>query len=304
MQSPRYVLVTPARNEERTLGETIESVIRQTVTPAEWIIVSDNSTDKTDEIVKAYAARHPFIRLLRRDNRSTRNFASVVFAVEEGISALKVRDYDFIGLLDADVRFGARYFEEVLARFKADPRLGMAGGLVTDVCEGQRRRNLQSLREVAGAVQLFRRSCFESLGGLLAIPEGGWDTVTCVRARMNSYRTCTFPELEVDHLKPRNVAEGNLVRRFYQLGVREYALGNHPLFEMAKCAYRLFEYPYVLGGLMRFCGYSICCLRRRQRMLPAEVLAHIRHEQLSRLLRRKDSSPALAPADGIKPAAL
>ncbi len=201
--SNRYVLITPVRNEEKTIEITIQSVIQQTVLPAEWVIVSDESTDRTDEIILRYAATHPFIRCLRLSGRPSRNFASVVFAVDSGIAALQTRDYAYLGLLDADVRFAPDYFGQLLARFAADSELGLAGGLALDFVNGRHIQQRQHLRDVAGAVQFFRRACFESLGGLLPIPQGGWDAITCVRTRMNGYKTATFPELIVDHLKPR-----------------------------------------------------------------------------------------------------
>jgi biofilm PGA synthesis N-glycosyltransferase PgaC len=296
MRNAPYVLITPVRNEEATIGTTIESVVRQTIPPKEWIIVSDGSTDRTDQIVQAHAAEAGFLRLLRLENRPARNFASVVFALEAGIAALKTEDYGFIGLLDGDVKFGPDYYEQILSRFQNDPRLGLAGGLVIDCCQGRRRRQTQSLKDVAGAVQLFRRECYGSLGGLVPLPEGGWDGITCVRARMNGFKVRTFPEIEVDHLKPRNVAEGNLLRRTWQLGIREYALGNHPLFEVVKCGYRCFEYPYFIGGITRLAGYIWCCLGRRKRKLAAETIRFIHREQWSRLLRfRRPELAALKP---------
>jgi poly-beta-1,6-N-acetyl-D-glucosamine synthase len=284
MNSTSYVLITPVRNEQATIGTTIESVIRQTIRPKEWIIVSDQSTDRTDEIIRTYAECFQFMRLLRLAQRPKRSFASVVFATEAGIEALQTKDYDFIGLLDGDVQFAANYYEELLVRFSKNAALGLAGGIVIDYYEGRRRRSAQYLKDVAGAVQFFRRDCFESIGGLVALPEGGWDTLTCVQARMRGFKTQTFPEIQVDHLKPRNIAEGNLFQRFRQLGVREYAIGNHPFFELAKCAYRCLEYPFLLGGLLRLIGYSLCYARRKERILSEDLIKFIRHEQLSRLI--------------------
>jgi GT2 family glycosyltransferase len=250
------------------------------------VIVSDESTDDTDEIVKRYAASHGFIRLLRLTKRPHRNFASVVFATEAGLAALQVKDYGFIGLLDGDIRFPANYYELILRQFDSNPKLGLAGGLAVDCYDGRRHLNRQSLQDVAGAVQFFRRECFEALGGLIAVPEGGWDTVTCVQARMHGFTTRTFPEIEVDHLKPRNIAEGNLCRRTWQMGVREYAMGNHPLFEVLKSGYRCFERPLLLGGFLRLAGYTWGYLSRRKRYLPENVIGYIRKEQLARLFRR------------------
>ena len=296
MSDPAYVLITPVRNEERTIGITIESVVHQTIPPMEWVIVSDQSTDRTDEIIRKYALEFPFIQLLRLESRPKRNFASVVFATEAGIAALKTKDFEFIGLLDGDIRFEKNYYEEIISRFRADPRLGVAGGLVVDCDQGQRRPTVQALSEIAGAVQFFRRKCFDSLGGLIALPEGGWDTITCVQARINGYRTRTFPELEVDHLKPRNIAEGNIFRRHRQMGVREFALGNHPLFEAVKCSYRCFQKPFLVGGLMRFWGYFWCYCSRRKRLLPDDIVQVIRQEQLRRMFSfgKSQTTPAVS----------
>jgi glycosyltransferase involved in cell wall biosynthesis len=284
MNAPDYVLVTPARNEEATIAVTLESVVTQSVRPLEWVIVSDGSTDGTDAIVEKYAARFPFIRLLKLGERPKRSFSSVVFATEAGIAHLKHRDCEFIGLLDADIRLDRDYYSQIVRRFQEDARLGLGGGLVVDCIDGRRIRSTQAPQEVAGAVQFFRRACFDSMGGLTAIAEGGWDAITCVQARMNGFTTQTFTELEVDHLKPRNISEGNVARRYFQLGVRDHALGNHPLFEALKCLYRCADRPWLIGGMARFCGYLWCVLTFKPRSLSAELVAHIRSEQLSRMM--------------------
>jgi poly-beta-1,6-N-acetyl-D-glucosamine synthase len=278
-----YVLVTPVRNEDSTIGITIESVISQILLPEEWIIVSDGSTDRTDEIIQSYTDSYPFIKLLRLDRRPQRSFSSVVFATEAGINALSSKNYDFIGLLDADIRFDTSYYTDLINKFMINGKLGLAGGLVEDCVGGRRISNPQSLNDVAGAVQFFRRECFDSLGGLIAIPEGGWDAITCLQARMNGFSTETFCDLKVDHLKPRNVSEGNIFRRFMQLGVRDYALGNHPLFETLKCIYRCISKPYLIGGGMRFIGYCLCYFKKKERMLPSVIIQHVRGEQMARL---------------------
>ncbi|MGH7996965.1 MAG: glycosyltransferase [Opitutaceae bacterium] len=282
MAQPYYVLVTPVRNEERTIAETIRAVLAQTLLPAEWVIVSDGSTDRTDEIVREYAANHAFVRLLRREPASDRNFASVVHAIEAGIAYVRTGGFDYIGLLDADVRFRPSYFETLISHFENSLKLGLAGGLVLDVPMIERHH--QRLQDVAGATQFFRRSCFESLGGLVAIREGGWDAITNFQTRANGYETRTFPDLIVEHLKPRNSAEGGLIRRKWQFGVRDYALGYDPLFEFAKCVARWRERPWLIGTLLRMAGFAWAGLNRRPRSLPPSLLTAIRREQRRRML--------------------
>jgi GT2 family glycosyltransferase len=208
----------------------------------------------------------------------------VVHATEIGVRALKSTDHKYLGLLDADLRFDPHYFEPLIERFEKNSRLGLAGGVVIDVgsSKNEKPRNLQ---DVPGAVQFFRRPCFESLGGLLAIPEGGWDALTCAKARMNGFETRLIPELVVDHLKPRNVSEGGIIRRKYQLGIRDYALGYHPAFEMVKCAGRITESPVVITSFAWFAGFLMAALRRQPRLLPPDLVAFIRREQMRRLRR-------------------
>lgn len=299
-----YVLVTPARDEEATIGRTIASVVAQTVQPREWIIVSDGSTDGTDEIVRTASASHPWIRLLRLEPRPGRSFAAVVHNTEKGIRHLKTTDHRFLGLLDADIEFEPDYYEKLMRRFDDDPSLGLAGGVVIDI--GLPRDRFPRNRiDVPGAVQFFRRTCFEKIGGLIPIPEGGWDGMTCAMARMHGYRTRLFTDMVVDHLKPRNIAEGNMVRRKWQMGVRDYAAGYHPLFEAIKCASRLKDPPLVIGATAWWVGYCTAVLQRRPRIVPPDVVNYVRKEQWDRLGRtfgwkKPEPEPAGAEAPEMR----
>ena len=279
---PKYVLVTPVRDEEATIGRTIESVLKQTALPCEWVIVSDGSTDGTDEIVRRAAEKNPWIRLLPLTPRPGRSFAAVVYNTETGIRSLEARDYAYLGLLDSDVEFQADYFEQIMQRFKAEPALGLAGGVVIDI--GLPRDRFPRNRiDVPGAVQFFRRECFERIGGLIPIPEGGWDAMSCTMARMHGYQTRLFTDLVVDHLKPRNVSQGGAFRRKWQMGVRDHALGYHPLFEFVKCLGRLADAPVVVGAVAWWVGYCMAFIQQRPRRVDAPVVGHIRREQMERL---------------------
>lgn len=294
-----YVLITPTKNEESFIGETLASVIRQSVRPVEWVIVSDGSTDGTEALVRDAAQRQPWIRLVTLPAREKRDFGSVVRATEAGVEALRCREYRFLGLLDSDVRFATDYFERVLQAFATCPRLGLAGGMVVD-CGHRTDRPPHNRIDVPGAAQFFSRECFDAVRPLQALPEGGWDTVTCVRARMLGYETRLLTDLVVDHLKPRNSGEGGFWRRHWQLGVRDYALGYHPLFEAFKIVSRLTEPPAGWGAFARFVGFVGASLRRRPRLLPDDLLAFIRQEQLSRLRNLRPRHPA----PGVRPSAV
>jgi glycosyltransferase involved in cell wall biosynthesis len=281
-RKPGYVLVTPVKDEESLIVETIASVVSQSCQPLQWVIVDDGSTDRTASIVSFAAARHPWIRLVCLPKRTQRSFAAVVHATEAGLKALSVHDYQYIGLLDADLRFAPDYFEQVIARFEASPGLGLGGGHVVDL--GQPKTLLpRNRKDVPGAAQFFRRQCFEELGGLVAIPEGGWDALTCLRARMLGYETRLFTDLVIDHLKPRNVYEGHVLRRIWQLGVRDYALGSHPLFEVFKCMSRVAEQPIIIGAVSWLAGYFSAALEKKERYVPDNLLRYYKEEQFKRL---------------------
>ena len=218
---------------------------------------------------------------------------------EAGIQALTSRNYQYLGLLDADLDFQADYFETLIQRFEANSRLGLAGGVVIDV--GRPRDRFPRNRiDVPGAVQLFRRDCFERLGGLVAIPEGGWDGLTCAMARMNGFETQLFTDLVVDHLKPRNVSQGGPLRRLWQLGVRDYAIGYDPLFEVFKCLGRTAEPPFLASALTRCLGFFAATVGGRPRVVPRHVVEFVRHEQRDRLraLWRGKRSPTPGSSHG------
>jgi len=282
MHDPTYVLVTPVRDEVKTVGRTIESVVGQTRVPAEWVIVSDGSTDGTNEVIERASLERPWIRLLKLPARPERSFAAVVRNTELGVAALECRHFDYLGLLDADVELQADYYERVVRHFEENPRLGLGGGVVIDIGSGPSRLPRNRI-DVPGAVQFFRRECFASLGPLHQVPEGGWDCLTCVVARMNGFETRLFPELVVDHLKPRNAAEGGVFARQWQLGERDYAVGYGPGFAAAKWLARAVDSSALVGAMAALLGYFGAALRGRPRVVPREVIDFMRAEQRDRL---------------------
>jgi len=279
----RYVLVTAACNEERYIERVIASVTSQSIRPLRWIIVSDCSTDRTDEIVQRYAEQYEFIRLLRMTDIHDRNFAAQVNAINRGFAAMNEIEYDFIGNLDSDVSFEPAYFETLLERFELDRRLGLAGG---DICEEQngvfKPRKLNHPQSVAHAVQLFRRECFEELGCYVPLPYGGPDWHANVRCRMHGWRVQAFADLKVFHYRPTGGA-GGWARSFYRQGLMAFSMGSHPMFEIARSARRLQSRPYILGGLVRLAGFAWAYCRGENRAVSREFVRFLRQEEMRRL---------------------
>jgi len=279
-----YVLVTPARNEEAYIEKTLQSVITQTLIPKKWVIVSDGSSDRTDEIVSKYAADYGFIQLLRADNDAKRNFSSKVKAIMAGINEIKDLKYQFIGNLDADVSFNPHYFECIIEKFNGNKKLGIAGGLVIDVVKDKLiRRVINTSWSVSGAVQLFRRKCHEEIGGYFPLERGGEDAIAEVMARKYGWKVKTFTELKVLHHRRTGTAQINLLSWKFTQGIGDYSLGYHPLFEISKFLFRIKEKPYLLASFFRMCGFFWASLKRKRRQLPDEVVTCVREEQLARL---------------------
>ncbi|HMH54135.1 MAG TPA: glycosyltransferase family 2 protein [Candidatus Acidoferrum sp.] len=277
-----YVLITPARNEAQLIAGTIESVIGQTTLPRKWVIVSDGSTDETDAIVRTYAGAYPWIELVRRPEHQERHFAAKVQSFNTGLQALPDNGYDILGNLDADITFEKDYFEFLLERFAEDERLGVAG---TPFVEGEVRYDYRfaNIEHVSGACQLFRRECFEDIGGYVAVAGGGIDWIAVTTARMKGWKTRTFLEKVCHHHRPMGTAAAGAFTAWYRLGRKDYCLGGHPLWQLCRTGFQMSRRPYVIGGLLLLAGYMGALARRAARPVSPELVRFHRAEQMSRL---------------------
>jgi glycosyltransferase involved in cell wall biosynthesis len=278
-----YVLATAAYNEEALIEQTIHSVLSQTLVPAAWAIVSDGSSDRTDQIVQSYTARYPFIELLRVERTEDRNFGSKVRALQAGLSRLKKRSYHFIGNLDADLTFDSGYFEALLEKFRRDPGLGVAGGWIHERRgSGFSARPFNSINSVPHGVHLLRRQCYLAVGDYLPLRYGGEDTCADVTARMLGWKVQAFADLPVFHHRRGSTAGGLLRNRFKQ-GLMHYSLGYLPRYELLSCVRRTVAPPFAIGAMLQMAGFCWGCLRRESRPVSTQFVAFLRDEQRARL---------------------
>jgi glycosyltransferase involved in cell wall biosynthesis len=283
--SKEYVLITAARNEKAYIGKTIEAVLSQSILPKRWVIVSDGSTDCTDEIIKKHSEDSSLIEFLRRDpgNFQNSDFASKVFALNAGYECLKNDSYDYIGHLDADITFERKYYEYVLSKFDQNPLLGIAGGFILEPVQGNfKSRPYNTIRSVAGGIQLFRRECYENIGGFIPLKMGGEDTYAEVMARSKGWKVESFQEIVVYHHKIGRLIRGK-IRECFRKGMVGYSLGSHPLFEGAKCLRRVGEKPYLIGAFIRLVGFFWPYFIKQERLVSTEFIRIIREEQLTLL---------------------
>jgi glycosyltransferase involved in cell wall biosynthesis len=278
---PSYVLITPARNEAMFIELTIKSVISQTVCPLKWVIVSDGSTDGTDEIVTKYATENNWIELVRMPERRERNFAGKVHAFNAGYATLRDMRYDMLGSLDADISFDKDYFAFLLGKFNGDPKLGLVGTPFKDrsIYDYQ----FVSIEHVSGACQLFRRACFEEIGGYVPNKAGGIDHVAVLTARMKGWKTRTFTDKVCLHHREMGAANYNLLIGKFKTGGLDYSLGGHPLWEVFRAVYQMSKRPFVIGGLMILAGYLFAMVQRVERSVTPELIEFRRGEQMLRL---------------------
>jgi glycosyltransferase involved in cell wall biosynthesis len=287
----KYVLVTAAYNEEAYIEKTIQSIVAQTALPHHWAIVSDGSTDRTDEIVNDYASRYPFIRLVRITEEHPRNFAAQVFAINRGYEYLKEFEFRYIANVDSDVSFEPTYYCQLLERFDGDSRLGIAGGYIYERQNGKfEPRLMNSENSVAHAVQMFRRECFEEVGGYVALPYGGPDWYIQVSARMRGWHVRAFTDLPAFHYRPTGGAD-RPYRGLFRQGRMDYSLGSYPPFELLKLARRFRVKPYVIGSLTRLSGFVWGYCQREKRMVSDEFVRYLRSEEKSRVLELFRRSP-------------
>lgn len=280
-----YVIITPARNEAQFIELTLQSVIAQRVLPLKWVIVSDGSTDGTDDIVKKYASASPWIDLVQMPERRERNFAGKVHAFNAGYEKIEDLDYHVIVSLDADISFDPNYFLLLLGKLEADPLLGLVGTPFQEISGQTYDYRFVSIEHVSGACQVFRRECFEAIGGYLPLKEGAIDHIAVISARMRGWKTRTFTEKVCLHHREMGTAQRSVLTSRFKLGAKDYAVGNHPLWELFRTAHQMRMQPLVFGGLALGAGYAWALLRRCERPVSPELIKFHRREQLQRLLR-------------------
>ena len=280
----KYVLITPAHNEEKFITKTLDSMVAQTLLPERWVIVDDGSTDRTAEIVESYEKQYPWIELLRRPRGSDRSFAGKVYAFNLGLGRVASLTFEVLGNLDADLSFDPDYLAFLTEKFLDDPKLGVAGTPFTenggydtahDSFEGE--------NHVAGGCQLFRRRCFEEIGGYVPNGIGGIDWIAVTTARMKGWKTRSFSEKRFHHYRSLGTAGRSGLAAKFSYGEKDYYLGGSPLWQLFRVAYRMTKRPILIDGLALLSGYCWAAIRRVERSVTPELMRFHRWEQMQKL---------------------
>lgn len=288
MNSPRYLVISPVRNEEEFLQRTIDSMVAQSLHPLQWIIVDDGSADETARIAQAAARQHSWIAVVQRSDRGFRQAGGgVMDAFYDGYNLIRNHPWQFLVKLDGDLSFSPDYFRDCLRRFEMEPKLGIGGGRICKTVGGnlEPESKIDPAFHVRGATKIYRRECWEEIGGLIRAP--GWDTVDEVKANMLGWTTETFTDLQLLHYRPAGEAYGqwsNLIKN----GRANYVAGYHPVFMFLKCVRRFFEKPYFIGGIGLWVGFASAYFTRVPQLAEKDTIRYFRRQQMNRLLGRKN----------------
>jgi len=282
-----YLLITSAYNEEKYIKGVLDSVISQTCLPVQWIIVSDGSTDKTDEIIRTYSAKYPFITYIRYCNPDVyvsnlgRISKRVVACIQESCKHISTNDYQFIGILDADVTLEPETFEKLLMEFSRREILGLAGGFIFNVSNNKEWPYFTNRKQVGGPLQLFRRKCWDEIGGLY--PGGHHDYFAVLKCKMTGWEVESFPYLRIEHHKHASVDGRSQIEAKFHLGQMDYVCGELFVYALLRALLQFSKKPYIIGSFLRIAGFIHAFITGAPQQIPGELKGFHRKEQLKKL---------------------
>lgn len=277
----KYVLISPCRDEAEYVRETLDSVINQSIRPTKWVIVDDGSTDSTPQILAEYRAKHDWIDVVTRSDRGRRAVGpGVIEAFYAGYETISPSDYEYLCKLDLDLRLPPRYFEILMQRMTANPRIATCSGKAYIEEENGRLVYERHADDVSiGATKFYRVACFKAIGGFVRAVM--WDGIDCHRCRMNGWIACSWDESELRfiHLRPEGSSQKSIYAGRIRHGYGQYFMGTGFLFMVASSIYRLNRKPYVLGSLAMLWGYVKSVLQGKPRYEDAAFRRFLRRYQ-------------------------
>ncbi len=293
--SRRYLLVTPCRDEAQYARRTLESIAKQTVAPALWIIVDDGSTDQTPQILAEYAAKLPYLKIIRRENRGFRKLGGgVIDAFYAGYDTINPTDFDYVCKLDLDLDLPPRYFETLMEKMEADPRIGTCSGkpYFKDAVGRQVMETCGNENSV-GMVKFYRTQCFTEIGGF--VRELMWDGIDCHRSRMLGWVAVSWddPALNFEHLRPMGTSHKNWWTGRTRHGIGQYFMGTGLTYLLASAAFRITHPPVVIGSTAMVWGYVRSWATQKPRYADLSFRRFLRRYQWLCLIKGKDKATAM-----------
>lgn len=289
----RYVLISPCRDEASYMRRTLDTVSQQTVPPALWVVVDDGSTDDTPAILAEYAARLPYLRVVRRGDRGGRSVGpGVIEAFYAGLDTIRLEDFDYLCKLDLDLDLPARYFETLIERMEADPRVGTTSGkpYFVDPKTGALVSELIGDEMSVGMTKFYRVACFQEIGGF--VRQVMWDGIDCHRCRMLGWiaESRDGEDLGFLHLRPMGSSQKSIWTGRVRWGFGQYFMGTAPIYLAASAVYRMPRHPFFIGGLAMLWGYLKSAAKGADRYEDPEFRRFLRSYQTQCLVRGKSAA--------------
>ena len=302
MSTPKYVIISPIRDEVEFLPRVIRSMTEQSILPTEWVVVDDGSRDGTTELLREAERNYDWIHVVQKPDRGERSVGpGVVEAFYYGYERMRTTDYDFIAKMDGDIEFDANYVETLLEYFHKDPQLGSASGKVF-LPVGRRLVEERTSDEMTvGAFNFYRRAAFEQIGGF--VREVMWDGIAYHRARITGWRTRSIsnPVLNIIHKRLMGSSHKGILHGRQRWGRGQFFMGTHPIYIIVVAIYRMLERPFMLGGLAILSGYIKAAVNGVQRYGDKAFRKSLHAWQMERLHigRRLEQLPE--PQQGLYP---
>jgi len=279
----KYILITAARNEEDYIEKTITSVISQSVLPTKWVIVSDGSIDRTDEIVESYLKQYSFIQFIKNSGDKERNFGSKAKAIMFAYSLVKDLDFNYVGILDADISFDSDYYNDLLAKISFDDEIGIAGGMRFDLCRGKFKKVYCAPDSVGGPFQFFAKECFEQIGGYKSLIFGGIDIVAEVTAKMYGWKVKPYSDLTLYHHRCTGSGGDKLLKNYAYQGFKLHSLGYNSISILFKFSRLIFDKPMFIGSLTSVGSYYLAKIKGDKIQVSEEFVKHLNGEQKEKM---------------------
>jgi glycosyltransferase involved in cell wall biosynthesis len=284
MHNRRYVLISPCRDEAEYMRRTLDSVVAQSTPPALWVVVDDGSTDATASILEEYCSRVSWLKVIRRPNRGRRSVGpGVIEAFYAGLDEINLADFDYVCKLDLDLDLPPRYFEALMERMEANPRLGTTSGkpYFTDPLTGKLVPEVCGDENSVGMTKFYRIQCFREIGGF--VRQVMWDGIDCHRCRLLGWMADSVDDAAVRflHLRPMGSSQKGIWTGRVRAGYGQYFMGTAPLYQLAVLVYRLPKHPVVVGSIAMFWGYVSSALRGVPRYEDPEFRRFLRKYQMA-----------------------
>jgi len=268
------------------MRRTLDSIVAQTLRPAAWIIVDDGSTDGSPAILAEYAAKHAFIRIVRREDRGRRAVGpGVIEAFYAGLATVDMGEFEYLCKLDLDLEIPSGYFENVVKQMEADPRLAnFSGKPYLREADGQLVSERLGDENAVGQIKFYRCAAFREIGGF--VRQVSWDGIDGHMCRMKGWVACSEdrPEIRFIHLRQMGSSQHSLWVGRMRWGFGKYFMGSALYFVAAVALYRMIERPHVIGGWGILWGFLKAMFAGKPRFESPGFRRHLRRYELLSLL--------------------